>query len=671
VQGYAGRVHLVNPRTPVVHGQATVPTLADIDGPVDLVFFVLGGERVVDVAAQAGELGMKNLVVLSGGFRESGVEGAGWEQRLLEIADKYGQVVLGPNTIGFVNVTGSVSVYGTRCENPVPRGPVGIATQSGMMLSGGINALGRQGVGMTLMVGVGNEAMISIDKVVDYFVDDEQTEVIGLFLESVRDPATFRRAATRALDLGKPIVALASARTAVTADFAASHTGTLVGDQRVVRAAFDDLGIIAVTSLEDYYATVSYFAHHKPIRGRRIAFTAITGGKCEVFADRAIELGLEMPTFSPGTHDALKAILPPFAAVKNPLDCTGAVKTDTVTAAIDILARDENVDAVVYDVWSLRIGTPDADQLAANGRALGEVAASVPAPIMPVGLTYDEDTILGPDYFREHGLAPEISGMEHGLFALERGAWWSECRARARVPQSDVAAVDPERSAALRPSLTETRVLDILADAGISVVPHRECSSAAEVVAAANTIGYPVAVKISSPDIAHKSRIGAVVLDVADDTAATAAFATVDRAARAAHPGARIDGVMVAPMRRGGIELIAGVKRDPSWGPVLMLGFGGVWVEQLDDSVITLLPTSLMIIERKLRELRGAYQFDGGHGLRATDLALVASQVMAIGDFAFSLGSDLTSLEINPLWVGDDGERTQIEALDALVTFRQ
>ena len=664
LHGFAGQVHLVNPRSPVVHGRRTVPSLAEIDGPVDLAFFVLGGERVVELAEQAGELGIRNLVVLAGGFRETGAEGADRERRLLEVADKYGQVVLGPNTIGFVNTTDGVALYGTRCAEPVRPGPVGVVTQSGMMLSSGIKALGRQDVGFSLMVGVGNEAVISLDKVVDHLVDDPATGVIGLLVESVRDPRALRAAALRALDAGKPIVALNSARTSVTADFAASHTGAIVGDQRIMEAVFEDLGVIRVTSLEDYYATVGYLARNRPMRGRRIAFAGISGGKCELFADRAIELGFEMPSFGPKATEALKALLPPFAAVKNPLDCTGAVKTDTLIAAIDILSRDENVDAVVYDVWTLLVGNPDEEQIAENGRELARALADAPVPVLPVGLTGSDDIPLVPTYFTELGLSPEILGIEHGTFAMERSVWWTECRARPRPVGRDVEVDEAQAAALMDGSLTEARLLDALAAHGVSVVPHFVCRTVDEVRAAAETLGFPLAIKISSPDIAHKSRIGAVVLDVTDIEAAVGAFAAIGRAARAAHPEARIDGALVAPMNRKGLELIVGVKRDPAWGQVLVVGFGGVWVERIGDSVIILLPTTRENIENKLRGLRGAYLFEGGHGLPQTDLTAVAGQVALIADFAMSLGPDLTSLEVNPLWVGESG----IEALDALLT---
>jgi len=332
----------------------------------------------------------------------------------------------------------------------------------------------------------------------------------------------------------------------------------------------------------------------------------------------------------------------------------------------EILARDENLDAVAYDSWTLLVGNPDAQQIAENGRGLANAVVGAPVPVLPVGLTGDEDVPLAPAYFAEYGLSPEISGIEHGTFALERSAWWTECRRRPRPTGSSIEVDETRAAALLDGSLTEAGLLDALSASGVRVVPHLVCHNADEVRAASDTLGFPLAIKISSPDIGHKSGIGAVALDIADPDAAASAFAAVDHAARTAQPEARIDGVLAAPMRRNGLELIVGVKQDPAWGQVLMVGFGGVWVERIDDSALTLLPTTRQTIERKLLDLRSAYLFTGGHGLPEIDLDAVAEQIALIADFALSLGPDLTSLEVNPLWVGESG----VEALDALLTFR-
>ncbi|HZC10215.1 MAG TPA: acetate--CoA ligase family protein [Mycobacterium sp.] len=672
LHGFQGELHLVNPRSPVVHGQRTVPSLSAIGHPVDMAFVVLGGDRVLDVASEAAELGIRNLVVLSGGFTESGPEGEERQRRLVELAAAHDQVILGPNTIGFVNVPGSTVLYGTRCAEPVPPGPVGIATQSGIMLTSSIEELSRRGVGFSVLAGVGNEAVTSIDDVLDYLVEDDSTEVIGLYLETTRNAARFRRAAGRALDAGKPIVALSGARTTLTADFAITHTGAIVGDHAVQRAAFAELGIISVTSLEDFYSTVAYLAHNGPMRGRRVVYTAVTGGKCELFADRAVEIGLELPPLAETTRAALTDVLPRFATVRNPLDCTGAAGTELITEAIRILAADPNVDAVAYDSATLALGTPDEARLDTTARTLGEVTAAAPVPVLPVGATYADSRFPGIELTRRHHLGYEIGGVEHGVLAMARSAWWTEQRAdhgaRSTEPAGPNQVGDPlYLGAYLDRPRTEAAALDLLESAGIGTIPHQVCGSAAQAAKAGASFGFPVAIKVSSPDIAHKSRIGAVALDIADEAAAATAYASVISAARRAHPDADIEGVLVTPMRTGGIELIAGIHRDRVWGPVLMLGFGGVWVETLQDSALSLLPTTRAQVERQLRGLRGAPLFAGGHGLEPTDLGAVAGHVLALTTLASDLGDQLQSLEINPLRVHGDA----VEALDALIVLAE
>jgi succinyl-CoA synthetase beta subunit len=259
---------------------------------------------------------------------------------------------------------------------------------------------------------------------------------------------------------------------------------------------------------------------------------------------------------------------------------------------------------------------------------------------------------------------------------MERSAWWTEQRAEHQAGpagHTGPAAHTPTNRASDLPSVrayldrppTEAAALDLLDSAGVGTVPHQVCGSAAQAAKTAASFGFPVAIKVSSPDIAHKSRIGGVALNITDEAAAAAAYASVVDAAHRAHPDARIEGVLVTPMRAGGIELIAGIHRDPAWGPVLMLGFGGVWVETLQDSALSLLPTTPARIERQLRGLRGAPLFAGGHGLAPTDLNAVARNVLALSKLALDLGDQLQSLEINPLRVHGD----VVEALDALVVL--
>ncbi len=671
MHGFRGATYYVNARADVVHGQPAVPSLSAIDGPVDLAFINIGGDKVLDLAEEAAAKGIRNIVILAGGFAEVDAAGAERQRRLIEIAERNDQLILGPNTIGFINLNDDVVLYGSPNPAPIKKGSVGVAVQSGVLLATTVMNLPQRGPGLSVLAAVANEAMISLDNMIDYFVEDEATKVIALFMETTRDPENFRRAVRRALEAGKPIVALAAARTSTTVDIAVSHTGALVGDQRVREAAFEELGIIMVKSLEEYLTTTALLANYGPLTGRRVAFTSISGGLCEQFADRAVEVGLQMPSFTDDTRAKLAEILPSFGATKNPLDYTGVAQSDPffVAQVLDLLTQDPNLDMVVYgdNPSSSAPENLEDSQALKVAEAIGEVARRSPIPVLPAAPLYTNPHPINAQIAERTGSGFEIGGSEHGPRAIERSVWWSEQRAAIL---SDVVPVPapitlPADVHASDEPWTEHRVLGLLDAAGVRAAPWALCAQREDAVAAAEKFGYPVVVKISSPDIAHKSRVGGVILGVTTAEAVADAYDAVLAAARKAHPDAAIDGVLVMPMRPAALELIVGVKRDRTWGHVLAIGFGGVWTEALADTALCLLPASPNRIAQRLRGLRGASMFAGGHGLPAIDLDTLAVQISRIADVAIALGDRLDSIEINPLRVDAEGA----EALDGLVTW--
>lgn len=671
---YDGQAFYVNSRRDEVHGQRTVRSLSAIGEPIDLAFVILGGDAAVDSVREAASLGIRNLVVLSGGFKEADAHGTELQSSMAEVARANDQLILGPNTIGFINRPGRVVLYGSPNGAPIRQGPIGVVAQSGVLLATSLNNLPRRGSGVSTLAAVGNEAVISIDQVIDYLVEDEHTRVISIFLETTRYPERFRRAALRALEAHKPIVALASARTDVSISTALTHTGALVGDQRVTETALEELGVIMTKLLEDLFVTSSLLANYGPLPGRRVAFASVSGGLCELFADRAVEVGLEMPQFTEETNSRLREIIPSFGAAKNPLDFTGVGQTDRglLPRTLEVISKDPNIDAVAFSDNLIPGEVPDLAPYLAAGQAIGAVTAASPVPVLPVAPVYADLHPVNLEVAEATGRGYEIGGAEHGALAMERSAWWSE-RRRAVISASPPSIVTT--AAGLRAPLlpadtgrawTEHEVLTLLDSAGVPTAPHILCTDESQVTDAARQVGYPVVVKVSSPDIAHKSRIGGVVLNVAGDAAAVAAFRTVTQAARRSAPEARVVGALVMPMRPAGLELIAGVTRDKSWGQVLAVGLGGVWTEMLSDTVLCILPTTPARIREQLGCLRGARLLNGGHGQPPADLARLTAVIAAIAEIAWALGDQLESLEVNPLRV----DASTAEALDGLITWR-
>lgn len=666
--GFGDRVHLVNRRGVEVHGRPSVASCADIGEEVDVAFLMVPRAGTLEAMSDAAAAGIGNAVVLSSGYGEAGEAGRAAQAELVAHAETLGMTLLGPNHLGFANLVDQVPV------TPVPGlprtpGPVALLSQSGASSSAMVDFATSAGVGLSYIVTLGNEAMITAGHVLDFLVDDPHTRAVAIFMEAVRDPAVFRHAARRAAAAGKAVVVLKAGSSELSARTAAAHTGALVGDDRVVDAVFRRDGIIRVDSIEDMMITAGLAAHTGPLDRPGVGVVSISGGACDILADRAHDVGLELPAFAAGTEKALAAVMPDYGTVHNPLDVTGAAIIDPglFTSAITTIADDPDV-GVVAVINSLP-GVGDgaySGQVFVDAIGRGIAAASTPAIyVNQVMLPITDHTRA----VMRHGAVPyAVPGLRGATVALRNVGWWSQMiRADAAVgpPTPTAPAPTPPAAEQRRGAWSEQAARTLLSDAGVPVVPAHLVADADGAVAAANGFGGPVALKIVSPDILHKSDIGAVRLDVEGDDAVRAAHRAVTDAA-AAVPDARVEGVLVSPMRRGGVELLVGVVRDPHWGPMLAVALGGIYVEVLDDSALSPLPVGPGQARTMLESLRGAALLRGTRGSRPADLDAVAAAVARVSDLACALGDDLESAEINPLRV--DG--ATVEALDALITWR-
>lgn len=675
--GFDGPVYLVNPNQTTVHGHPAVASLDAIPEKIDLAFLLVGAPRVPGLLDEFDKHDIRDVVVLSGGFAEVGEEGDDLQRQILERAARYQQNVLGPNTIGFLNLHSKVVLYGSPLDPPsyhggiVPAGPVGAVVQSGIIAHSLIRGMHGRQTGLSTVVAVGNEANVRVHDVIDHLVRDESTTVIALFIEAVRDHRAFRAACLRAAQAGKPIVALKAARSEVGAITAISHTGALAGDRRITQAAFDQLGILSVSSLEEMLVTCSYLAHHGAPTGTRAAFIAISGGFCEMFADRAEEVGIVMPPLSADTIEKLRAILPKEATVGNPLDTTGIAQSDPTLfpRVMEVMSQEPGLDVVFVgrSQWGHRPAS--ADGIVAAYAPWGEVIKKAPIPLQMVSDIHAETTDFEAEFSRTCQLTPEIGGITLGLQAFARAAQW-----RQRVDHltrlavtGDVDKVRPTAAVESGRKLSEHQVLGVLDQAGIPVVPRCFATSRDEAIDAAKGLGFPVVLKVSSSDIAHKSAVGGVVLNLSNEQDVGNAWDTMMRNVRAKLPDAAIDGGLLMPMRTGGLEIIVGVKRDPTWGHALVVGMGGVWTEVLNDTAVCALPAQKSDVEAALLGLRTARLFAGGHGIEPTDVGQLADVILRICAFAQSLPDAFEALEINPLKL----RGPLIEALDGLIVWSE
>jgi acyl-CoA synthetase (NDP forming) len=674
--GFAGPLTAVHPRATRAFGLPVVPSLRDLAEPAELAFILTPVQAVEDVLDDMGAAGISNAVVLASGYREVGEAGRALEDALLDRAVANGITVLGPNCLGFVNANRRSAPYALALPPPLIAGPVGVALQSGALASVVLGFAKAHAIGLSLLTSMGNEAMMKTADVLDYLVEDEATRVICLFLEEIGDPARFARVAEKADRAGKPIVALKVGSSPAGQQAALAHTGSVAGDDAVVDAVLRQLNVIRVTSLEELLTTGAALGYSRWPRGRRMGVLTLSGGACDIIADAASAQQVAIPDFSAETETAIAALLPPFASPHNPLDVTGfgvlanlSGKKGPLTAvdhALDIAVQDPNLDFVLFSGVTLPEARPPdqdaADTLEARVEWLAMRIGSAPIPIIPVASTCVNVSDYGRELLRKHGINV-LGGLDLGMTALGYALRWLENRGRVRAPvPRRAAARGPTATATAAGPWSEMEARRLLAGSGVPVVPGGLARSAGEAVEIARRVGLPVALKICSAQITHKSDIGGVVLGLGSEAEVRAGYEKV-RAAGQGVPEASVDGVLVTPMRTGGAELLAGVTVDPAFGPVLAVGLGGIWVEVLNDTSLRLLPVDAAEVRRMLGELRGLPLLQGARGTTPANLEVVAEAIAGLGEVALGLDGSLRALEVNPLWVNGD----QVEALDVLV----
>lgn len=655
---YGGGLHLVNRKGGTVYGRPAATSCAAIGEQIDLALLMVPEKGIIDVLPDLEASGVRAAVILSSGFAETGHAGLTRQASLAEAAAARGIRILGPNCLGFINYTDRLPVWTTPMRRPRWKPTIALGSQSGATGNHLGNTAHHLGIGLSMMISTGNEADVDISDVLEFLVDDPMSRAIALFVEAVRDPAKFKSASRRALDAGKPVVVLKVGRSAIAARAAQAHTGSLVGDDRIFDAVCRDLGITRVDSAEDLIITADMMARLGPIERPGLGFISMSGGVCEIAADRAEMEGLTLPAFAADTLAALEVALPDFGTPNNPLDVTGEamLRPELYEQAARIVADDPNIGVVaaVFDAPERFEGAEFAVQMTRNigsgfagGSARGVQLATTLLPVSTIGRQAADDN--GVDY--------SGGGVHHGLRAIAAAINYVPNRRSAlRERPTALHAID-------RLPNTERDALALLRACGVPAIAAELCRTRAEAIDAANALGEPMALKISSPDIQHKSEVGGVRLDLFGNEAVGNAFDRMMADVSAACPGATIEGAIVAPMRRGGLELFVGVVRDPAWGAAISLGLGGVWIEALGDVATRLLPICEDDALDMLGELKASKLLDGYRGTPAVNRRAVAAAAVAIGNVALSLGDRIDALEINPLLAFDG----KVEALDALI----
>ena len=666
--GYRGALHLINRHGGSVHGRMAHTRCEAVGEPISIGIVMVPATAVADAIDDLAAARARVAVVLSSGFAETGEAGRALQADITARAQRTGLRLVGPNSLGFINFTGGVHAWTTPIRSPSRAEGVAIISQSGATAFFLTELAWQQDLGVSFVAATGNEADLDASAFIEYAIDDPACRAIALFIETIRQPARFLAAAQRAARAKKPIVVLKVGASEAVSRSAQAHTGALVGDDRVFDGLCRQYGLIRVRSVEQLLATADIAGRTGPLREGGLAVLSNSGGICEIAADTAEAHGLAVPPLAPVTADQLRATLPGFGTPNNPLDLTGGVEPARCGDAVRHLASQPGIAAVLCIWYAVPLEPFDeSERLTALHHHLALALNDIPVPGFMVSYTHTRINDHARDLLARHHAPYSAFGLDRIVQALAGVSEWSAFLRRSAQadPHPATTRIADTATTAARPR-SEHEALAWLASHGVPVIPFTLARDVRAAVTAARGTDGSVSLKIASPDIAHKSDIGGVLLNLRGDEAVAAGHSQLIEAARRHAPDARIDGVLVAPMRQAGIEIIVGVARDPDWGLVLAVGLGGVWVEALHDVALRILPVSQGEVLQMLTELKGVRLLRGHRGTPAADLHRLAETVAAIAQAAAALPSDLMAIDINPLRVhGSD-----IEALDALCVWR-
>lgn len=658
--GFDGALYPVNPKADRIQDLQAWPTLRAIGRPVDLAILAVPAALVDGALDDAIAAKVKGVVLFSSGFAETGADGLAAQARLGDKARAAGVRLVGPNCLGFMNI--ARNVYATFSPAPgvgrVSAGRIGLVSQSGAFGAYAYSMARARGVGLSLWATTGNEADVQFADCLAWLAQDPATDVIMGYMEGCRDGPRLRAALALAQANGKPVVMVKVGSTALGAQAAASHTAALAGDDAVYDAVFRQYGVLRARNLTEFFDLAHSAAVAGRPRDRTIGLFTLSGGVGALMADEASAQGLDVQPLSDAAQDTLRSWVP-FAAPRNPVDITGQVTND-----MSLLERSARVmlDDRGFASWMgflAAAGASDAFWPVLR-ELVGSLRAAYPDTLLAISTLLAPERRAELEAMRCLVFADPSDGIRTiaALAGLKTGA-----------PPSAVPALASNPLQLSPGTMSEPDALALLAEAGVPVVEHRVVRSADEAAAAAEAIGDAVVVKIVSADIPHKSDVGGVALGLRGAAQAKAAFERTRDRALTARPDARLDGALVARMLAGGVECIAGVHRDPVFGPVLMFGLGGIHVETLRDVSLRALPITRGDALAMVRELRAFAILDGARGRAPVDLDSIADALCALAGFALRAGDSLDSAEINPLIARPRADGGCV-AVDALVVGR-
>lgn len=665
--GFQGDVFPVNPKYASMGDRPCYASLRDLPRAPDCVVLAVPRAAVLDAVRQCVEIGAGGVVIFASGFGETGRrEDAQQERELVRIAASSGLPILGPNCMGLIDTASGLNASFAIVPPQPPREhrAIAIVSQSGAMGMALMQASVR-GIGFTHMVTAGNSVNIDVADVIDYLLGTPDCKAIACSFEGLREPLKLLRIGEKARAAGKVIVVHKLARSQAGADAALSHTGALAGSHAYYEALFERAGIVSVDSYEALLETAVFFARAMHVAAPGTAMMSGSGGAAIMAADCAAAHGVDMPPFGARATEVIRGFLPDFGALRNPCDLTAAVLNDpkAVPACAEaVLAQD--------DIGFLVVSQQMAGGAPGRTAAMAEVARRSGKVICVVWLS---EWLQGPESreAEDGGRLPLFRSMGRCMAAIARLRAWREAeQRRAAAPRLAPAAADAQarsRLASISTAVaTEREAKEVLRAYGVRTVSERLVQSAAEAVEAARAVGGPAVLKIESPDIPHKTEAGGVALNVSGDDAVRRAYDRILTSARAFAPQARINGVLVQPQLPAGVEMLVGGRVDPLFGPVLVVGLGGQFVELLRDTATALCPVNPAQARALLGRLKARAALDGFRGAAPVDIGALCAAICRISELLADQQDAIGEMEANPLiCAGGD-----VLAVDALITLK-
>jgi len=657
--GYTGVVYPVNPSARSILGVRCYPTVLDIPDEVELAVVVVPCAEAETVLQACGEKGIKGAIIISAGFAEVGEEGKKRENALKAIANRYHLSLIGPNCFGVINADPSVRFNATFGRVMPKPGNIAFISQSGAIGAAALEYVQAQNIGISKFISVGNKADISENDLLAFLGSDPKTSVILLYLEDLENPKRFIELASQItgdLPKPKPILAIKSGRTIEGAKAAASHTAALAGTDETYEFLFEQSGVFRVDTLEELFDYALAFSTQPLPRGNRLTIITNAGGPGIIATDTAVRSGLTLPEPPPPTLQKLREILPATASFRNPIDLIGDAKEDRYEVVLKSVLQSDSTDSILV------ICTPHiATDSSAIARSIVHLAKESTVPVLTSFMATQD---IGPTLqILDNAGIPNYRFPESAVRALalmSRYAWWLH---RPRTPVRVFSDIRPESARQIiqqvrkekRRFLPEPETYKILESYGFPIPPYALTEDEDSAVKFAQKIGYPVVLKIVSPQIIHKVDLGGVVLNIRNSRMLKQAYQHLLKRVQSALPDAPIWGVMVQKMISGGKETILGMRKDPHFGPLLMFGLGGIYVEAFKDVTFRIAPIRELGAQRMITEIKGYSILRGFRGEPPSDIPKIVECLERLSQLAMEI-TEVDELDINPLLVMPEGQ---------------